>query len=160
MPLPRASMSRMLLLLAPLLLIQHQIEYVEAEFGIIQTHLAELRLGLMTQHVTPVGPEGGDGLANDGVVARSVGVDEASVLDFALGGGIDPMDLGVCEGFEFLRKVHGQPMYIYVCSLNLAAHQDTELLCKSVDPRVPQQLFPRIVYFRHRRIDLERARVA
>jgi hypothetical protein len=57
----------------------------------------------MTKHMAAMSPEGSDGLANDIVVAGRIAVDEARVVDLALGGGVDAMDLRVRELLEFLR---------------------------------------------------------
>lgn len=48
------------------------------------------------------GPEGGDGLAEGGIVAEGVGVDVAGVGDFAAGSGGGAVDFGVGQGFQCL----------------------------------------------------------
>ena len=93
----------MFLILSSLLLVQDQIQHIETELGKVQTHLAELGLSVVTEHMASMSPEGGDRLANDRIVWRGVAVDEASVVDLALGSGVDAMNLGVGELFEFLR---------------------------------------------------------
>lgn len=62
----------------------------------------------MAQHVAALAPEAGDRFPDGGVVSGRVGVDEAGVGDFALGGGVDAVHFGVCEGFEILDGGKGR----------------------------------------------------
>jgi hypothetical protein len=108
----------MFLLSALLLSVEHQAKDVEAELGELEAHLTELVLGLVAQDVGAVGPECGDGLADDRVFARGVCVDEAGVGDLAFGVGVYAVDFGVREGFEFLARGEGGLVWLCVDGVN------------------------------------------
>lgn len=84
----------------PLLRIEHQAEHVEAELRELETHPAELLLGLVTQHVRARGPEAGDGLPDRGVVGRRLPVHVPRVRDLAARRAVREVDLLVREAGE------------------------------------------------------------
>lgn len=123
----------MLLVLGLLLGVQHQAEHVVTKLRIVQAHLAKVVFGLVPQHVAALRPEGGNGLADRGVVARRIGVNEARVGDLALGGRIDSVDLGVRQSLECLGDAGGQ---LAVVMLSRVGCRGTHGHVKSAGERV------------------------
>lgn len=55
----------------------------------------------MSENMTPSGPESRDRFANRHVVRRGIGVDISGISNLSDSGGVDAVDLGVCERLEF-----------------------------------------------------------
>ena len=115
----------LLALLAALLArVEDPVEHVEAEVGKIEAEGAELALGLVAQHVAALAPEGRDGPADGGVVARRARVHVARVRDLPLGRARHPVHLGVRQRLQL---------------------PEPQLLRQRVHARVPQQALARVV---------------
>lgn len=109
-------------------------ENVVSELRVLQAQGAELFLGLGSESVAASGPEVGNRGADRSVVLASVGVDVTSVGDFALGRGVDAVNLAGGKTLELLY---------------------TKLFSERVDPRVLQQLITRFVDRGQGRVGLE-----
>jgi len=109
-------------------------ENIVSELGVLQAERAELLFGLGSESVAASGPEVGNRSANRSVVLAGVGVDVTGVGDFALGRGVDTVNLAGGKALELLH---------------------TKLFSQSVDSRVFQQLIARFVDRGQGRVGLE-----